>query len=317
MSFMSFLPNAFQDMRQDVNTLIERDWQRKDFQDQREDAERAWYRNYDSQKEFAKHGIQWRVEDAQAAGLHPVFALGGGGAAFAPSVAVGGTGSVPSFGRSMASMGQNVSRSAKAGMTEEQRRLQELQELLLLGQIENAWSQADLNAARAEDIRRQPNASNGLGSADPNVAVGLPAAGRNSAAGLINVKPDSPTSYAGSDPAVTAGKRPLWSINRVHSGPGGEWVLPHADTGAESMEAIGEGIAPLWLTIRENMHRDPEFLRKNKRYIPFYDEATSSFSWLDELGRSIGRAIAGGVENVRRERSKPKPRFQTERYLWR
>jgi gas vesicle protein len=32
--------------------------------------------NYTESKEFAKHGIQWRVEDAKKAGLHPLYALG-------------------------------------------------------------------------------------------------------------------------------------------------------------------------------------------------------------------------------------------------
>ena len=29
-----------------------------------------------NQREFAKHGIQWRVDDAKAAGIHPLAALG-------------------------------------------------------------------------------------------------------------------------------------------------------------------------------------------------------------------------------------------------
>lgn len=37
------------------------------------------------QKEFAQNGIQWRVKDAQAAGVSPLFALGASGATFSPS----------------------------------------------------------------------------------------------------------------------------------------------------------------------------------------------------------------------------------------
>lgn len=36
------------------------------------------------QREFAQHGVQWRVEDAQRAGVHPVYALGAGGASYNP-----------------------------------------------------------------------------------------------------------------------------------------------------------------------------------------------------------------------------------------
>lgn len=41
--------------------------------------------NYLAQKEFAQNGISWRVADAQRAGIHPIYALGAGGANFSPS----------------------------------------------------------------------------------------------------------------------------------------------------------------------------------------------------------------------------------------
>lgn len=41
--------------------------------------------NKDQQREFAQMGIRWRVEDAKAAGLHPLYALGGSGATYSPS----------------------------------------------------------------------------------------------------------------------------------------------------------------------------------------------------------------------------------------
>lgn len=36
----------------------------------------TWQRNYDAQKEFAQNSIQWRVQDAQKAGVHPLYAFG-------------------------------------------------------------------------------------------------------------------------------------------------------------------------------------------------------------------------------------------------
>lgn len=36
----------------------------------------TWQRNYDAQKEFAQNSIQWRVQDAQKAGIHPLYAFG-------------------------------------------------------------------------------------------------------------------------------------------------------------------------------------------------------------------------------------------------
>lgn len=63
----------------------------------------------DMQREFAKHGIQWKVEDAQAAGLHPLAALGA--QTSSPSaVSVGGEAPKFDFG----SLGQDLGRAAKA-----------------------------------------------------------------------------------------------------------------------------------------------------------------------------------------------------------
>lgn len=53
------------------------------FGEDRPDEVRA--QNIEQQKEFAKNSIQWRVADAKAAGLHPLFGLSGGGASFTPN----------------------------------------------------------------------------------------------------------------------------------------------------------------------------------------------------------------------------------------
>lgn len=38
----------------------------------------------EAQREFAQNGIQWRVADAKAAGLHPLYAIGASGATYTP-----------------------------------------------------------------------------------------------------------------------------------------------------------------------------------------------------------------------------------------
>lgn len=48
-------------------------------------TERANRENIEWQKEFAKHGISWKVEDAARAGLHPMAALGAQVSQFVPS----------------------------------------------------------------------------------------------------------------------------------------------------------------------------------------------------------------------------------------
>ena len=42
----------------------------------RESVAEANEKNREMQYDFAQHGIQWKVQDAMAAGLHPLSALG-------------------------------------------------------------------------------------------------------------------------------------------------------------------------------------------------------------------------------------------------
>lgn len=71
-------------------------------------AKAAEARNLAAQKEFAQKGIRWRVADAKAAGLHPLYALGAAGAQHSPflggSQAPSGSfaaGALKGIGRSM------------------------------------------------------------------------------------------------------------------------------------------------------------------------------------------------------------------------
>lgn len=69
--------------------------------------------NIANQKEFAQQGIRWKVADAQAAGLHPLAALGAQVSSYSP-VSVGDL-SMPktNFG----DMGQDIGRAIDAGST--------------------------------------------------------------------------------------------------------------------------------------------------------------------------------------------------------
>jgi len=71
------------------------------------------------QKEFAQSGIQWKVEDAKRAGIHPLYALGANTASFSP-VSVGHSADT-SLGSAMASAGQDISRSLNATRTQPER----------------------------------------------------------------------------------------------------------------------------------------------------------------------------------------------------
>lgn len=84
------------------------------------------------QKEFAQSGIRWRLADAKAAGVHPLYALGGAGATYSPSAIsldvpraqapqVEAYRSRDTLGPALAAAGQDVGRAMMATYTQGQR----------------------------------------------------------------------------------------------------------------------------------------------------------------------------------------------------
>lgn len=71
------------------------------------------------QKQFAQEGIRWKVDDARAAGIHPLYALGASTVSYSP-VSVG-LGADTSMGSALASAGQDISRAVSATMTQGER----------------------------------------------------------------------------------------------------------------------------------------------------------------------------------------------------
>lgn len=65
------------------------------------------------QEDFAKKGIQWRVKDAQKAGIHPLYALGAQTSQFSP-IAISGN----DMGAGIAAAGQDLSRAIDATRTQ-------------------------------------------------------------------------------------------------------------------------------------------------------------------------------------------------------
>lgn len=114
--------------------------------------------NAASQKEFAQHGIRWKVADAKAAGVHPLYALNAQTHSFAPSY-VGGT----QMGEGIAQAGQNIDRAVQTTMDSTQR----LQERLLLAQVQG---QEIENAFKASQIARLDHSAQ-MGPSMPNVEM--------------------------------------------------------------------------------------------------------------------------------------------------
>lgn len=105
-------------------------------------GKQAGDREYERQKEFAQSGIRWRVEDAKAAGIHPLYAIGANTPTYSPQAAVGSD-----FG--ISSMGQNIGRAIEAKQTARERA--EAQAVA----TEVGRSQADYYSAAAANQRAQ------------------------------------------------------------------------------------------------------------------------------------------------------------------
>lgn len=89
----------------------------------RKSADKQAKQNIKLQKQFAQEGIQWKVKDAEKAGVHPLYALGAQTHSFSP-VSVGD----PLPG-AIADMGQNIGRAVDTGRTSNERFAHRLGEL--------------------------------------------------------------------------------------------------------------------------------------------------------------------------------------------
>lgn len=129
--------------------------------------------NMAMQREFAQQGIRWKVADAQAAGLHPLAALGANTASFSP-VSVGGSAPQMDF----SSMGQDLSRAAKAMASSQNREEVDNEKGRALA-LEKAGLENDiLRAELASKVNRSSRASGQLGPPMPEIAtVPLPRPG--------------------------------------------------------------------------------------------------------------------------------------------
>lgn len=92
------------------------------------------------QKDLARKGIQWRVEDANKAGVHPLYAIGAPTATPGP-LAVGDT----SLGQGIANAGQDIGRAVSAYGTKADRKSQAALSAL---QIERAGLENQLLASQ-------------------------------------------------------------------------------------------------------------------------------------------------------------------------
>lgn len=108
--------------------------------------------NIAAQREFAQNGVRWKADDARAAGIHPLFALGASTHSFSP-VSVGSSAD-SSMGDAVASAGQNIGRAVQAGMTQEERSKSNVADALTLEKagLENELLRTQIGALKQRQL---------------------------------------------------------------------------------------------------------------------------------------------------------------------
>lgn len=98
-----------------IGGFLDRDTANKN----RDQEMRIAQQNMALQKQFATEGIRWKVDDAKAAGIHPLYALGANTTSFSPVSISGGSSS--NWADTLGNMGQDVSRAMQATRTADER----------------------------------------------------------------------------------------------------------------------------------------------------------------------------------------------------
>lgn len=171
--------------------------------------------NIDMQREFAKNGIRWKVQDAMSAGIHPLYALGAQTQSFSPiSVGLPEDNSKSDF---LSKTGQNISRAIYATKTGEERIMNRLQ--IEGARLDNEYKQVLINNAK----QTGPNFPGGSGNFIPS---------QGDSGNLMDVRPVKVNVSQPGRPAQEAGWRPDVSYSRTDSG-----LVPVIPEGlSESME---------------------------------------------------------------------------------
>lgn len=179
--------------------------------------EKMAQQNIELQKQFAQQGIQWKVQDAKSAGIHPLYALGAQTHSFAP-VSVG-----DSLSSSFSNAGQYLGRAANALATGEQR-VNAAQKAIELLAVERAGLENDL-------LRSQIKRNNAAGTppsypgVDPQTLI--PGQGNTKLLGVsVDFKPHEIT---GVDPARGWGEVGAIPSGGFSKNPYGYWPVPGKD----------------------------------------------------------------------------------------
>lgn len=220
-------------------------------------------RQMQEQAKYAKAGIRWKVADAKAAGLHPLFALGGNTATYSPvasQVSDGARGIGSALGSAFEEYRERR-RKDKSGESDMETRVrrdqaeiiaqeaEQAKEATKRSYVDTAMQAHEFNRMKQEAINNKDRTSKG-------------------ASDEIEHIPDQVVSHRGGTPWLSAGRKPFWTQYQVEDGL--DVYLPWSNEGpAESMEI---GLAGQAAIIAYNVAKQgPDWVKRAKQYWPQWD----------------------------------------------
>lgn len=278
-------------------------------------ARRQAEQNEALQREFAQQGIRWKVQDARAAGLHPLYAIGASGAAYSPTTYN------DSMGPAIAQAGEygaraiqgQVQRNDRKQAAHLDRQIQRDQIILgqqrLQSQIRVDETQAQLNQALAAQALRQPSSGmGGTAALSPSGAVvdTRTAEGQaqiSAAEGHVQLVPTEQQSYMPGHPESVAGLHSMFRKHRVFTIPGVgslDTYILNADTPAEAFEGIGATALSSAATLAYwTFGGIPKTL----------DNAQKLYGWYQtKIGQPLANKAFRAVTEAQKKRSRPLPK---------
>lgn len=227
----------------------------------REDRANAQFdQNMAMQKEFAQMGVRWRVEDAKAAGLHPLAALGVQPSQSSP-VPVMSEG--PARGQTLGELGTAIAMIKGALATADKD--------TAMASYYRALEKRLLEAAKGQGpfptmgSPGQLPGNLGVASAEGNgefttqqwetvaLADGSRAHAANPLEGRVQHKPSQIASAHPGDPSREAGEGPGWKVYRI--GPGMNMWVPGSNSMSEALESMSESKVVLGWVIAKNVEQ--------------------------------------------------------------
>lgn len=220
----------------------------------RRSAEEQTAQNIAFQREFAQHGVRWRVKDAEAAGLHPLYALGANVTPFTPNPVV-----PDPLADSISRTGQNVSSALLRAATAEDRTMNNMRMGVLAAQAMKDQAIADYY--RSEAAR---NNQSFLSSA-PFPIMNQKDAMDPRAQGLVELKPSPQISRDVRDPSQSAANPPFWQPHQFSRNY--DVILPYSEEGpGEAAQSIPWFAWPFLFRRRSDAETSREFSNKNPSF---------------------------------------------------